>query len=77
MDKTTRIFYNLRFLILFFLEKDYIYIELFDKMQSATVQRSYMVAKLLPITSFLSVRYCLQIDIQKFLIRRKGKEKIV
>ena len=36
----------------------YICIELFDEMQSAAVQRSYMVAKSLPTTFPLSTQRC-------------------
>lgn len=41
-----------------FREKYYICIELFDEMQSAAVQRSYMVAKSLPTSFFLSTQRC-------------------
>lgn len=45
------IFCHIRYLM-------YICIELFDEMQSAAVQRSYIVAKSLPTTFFLTTQRC-------------------
>lgn len=47
----------------YFQEKRSICIELFDGLQSVTVQHSYMVAKSLPTTFLISTPHCLQTDI--------------
>ena len=58
MERSVRILhkYNRRFC--YFQEQLYICIELFDEMQSAAVQRSYMVAKSLPTTFSISTPRC-------------------
>ncbi len=58
MEDSVRIFYKLNRRFCYFQEQLYICIELFDEMQSAAVQRSYMVAKSLPTTFLISVPRC-------------------
>ena len=58
MEDSVRILPKCNRRFCYFQEKRYICIELFDEMQSAAVQRSYMVAKSLPTSFFLSTQRC-------------------
>ena len=72
MESSVRILINS--IVVPFLRKRYICIELSDEIQSVAVQRNYMVAKSLPITSQSPLYAVIPTDTKKFLILIKDKK---